>query len=91
MAEHTSHKKEYFLVFLALAVLTVVELYIPELDIEYFYKASSLTLLALAKAALVYWSFMHLKSETKWMKFIALTPAFALMYAVFVIVESVVR
>lgn len=89
--KHKNHKKEYFLVFLALAVLTIVEIVIPDLDISSFAKGSSLTLLALGKAFLVAYFYMHLKEETKWLKFIAAVPIFAVVYATFVIVESLVR
>jgi caa(3)-type oxidase subunit IV len=88
---HHSHKKEYILVFIALGVLTVLELIIPEIDTSYALKASSLSILALGKAFLVAYYFMHLKEETKWLQFIALLPVFAFMYATFVVIESVVR
>jgi len=89
---HHSHKKLYWIIFAALAILTAVELYIPELEnVTYVFKATSLTVLAVGKAFLVAYIFMHLNEETRWMKFIAAVPMFALMYAIFVIVESVVR
>lgn len=92
MAEaHSNHTKEYILVFVALTVLTVLELIVPELDTSYGMKASSLTLLALAKAWLVAYYYMHLKEEKKWLQFIAALPVFAFMYACFVVIESVVR
>ncbi len=88
---HHSHKKTYWMVFAALAVLTLIELYVAEMDIAYVMKASGVTFLALGKAFLVAYIFMHLNEETRWMKFIAAVPIFAVMYAVFIIVESVVR
>ena len=72
--EHKSHKKEYFIVFLALAILTIIEIVIPDLDISKFAKGSSLTFLALGKAFLVAYFYMHLKEETKWLKFIGVIP-----------------
>jgi cytochrome c oxidase subunit IV len=90
-ASHTNHRKVYFQIFIALAVLTVVELFIPGMSMSNFAKGSSLTLIALGKAALVGWSYMHLNQETKWLRFIALIPIAAFCYAVMVILESLYR
>ena len=90
-ASHKSHKVEYFKVFIILTVLTVVELIIPGMAISHFAKGSSLTLLALGKACIVAWSYMHLKEETKWMKFVAMVPLAAFIYAAVVILESIYR
>jgi cytochrome c oxidase subunit 4 len=88
---HKSHRAEYLKVFIVLAVLTAVEIIIPDLKISKFAKGSSLTLLALGKAGIVAWSYMHLKEETKWLRFIALIPVSAFIYAVVVILESLYR
>lgn len=88
---HKSHKAEYFKVFIMLTALTVVELVIPGMSISHFAKGSSLTLLALGKAAIVAYSYMHLKDETRWMKFVALIPIAAFCYAIMVILESMYR
>lgn len=88
---HKSHRGEYYKVFAVLTVLTIVELIIPDMKISYFAKASSLTFLAVGKAAIVGYFYMHLKEETKWMKFVALIPLSAVAYAVFIILESVYR
>lgn len=90
-ASHGNHRKVYFQIFIALAVLTIVELFIPGMSISQFAKASSLTALALGKAALVGWSYMHLNQETKWMRFVALIPIAAFCYAAMVILESMNR
>ncbi len=91
-AGHKSHKLEYFKVFLVLTALTVVELIIPGMaSLSQFAKGSSLTFLALGKAAIVAWSYMHLKDETKWMRFVALIPVSAFLYAIMVILESLYR
>ena len=87
-----NHKKEYFLIFLLLTFLTIVELAIPGLkNVTYFFKASSLTLLALGKAFCVAYYYMHLKEETKWLKFIAAVPLSAGLYATVVALESFYR
>lgn len=89
--EHKSHKAEYFKVFFVLAALTVVELIIPNMSVSHFAKTSSLIALALGKACIVGWFYMHLKEETRWLKFIALIPISAFAYAVMVILESLYR
>jgi cytochrome c oxidase subunit IV len=89
---HKSHVKEYWIIFFVLAFLTVLELIVPSLkNIDYFYRASSLCLLAVGKAFIVAFYYMHLKEETKWMMFIAAIPISAAIYAAVVILESVYR
>jgi cytochrome c oxidase subunit IV len=90
--EHKSHFKLYMIVFVALALLTLIEVIIPEMDnLSQFFKASSLTGLAVGKAFLVGYFYMHLNEETKWLKFIALVPASAAIYATVVVLESLYR
>ncbi len=88
---HKSHKKEYIIIFFVLAILTAIEIAIPEYVKNYGLKASSLTLLAVGKAAIVAYYYMHLKEESKWMKFIALIPLSAAVYAGVLILESIYR
>jgi caa(3)-type oxidase subunit IV len=88
---HHSHKKLYIIIFFALTILTAVELLIPELSIAYGYKASSLVGLALGKAFLVAYFYMHLNEETKWLKYIAAVPMSAFLYAAVLIAESMFR
>ena len=88
---HKSHKKEYFKIFFVLTALTIVELIVPAMKISQFAKGSSLTFLALGKACIVAWSYMHLKEETKWMRFVALVPISAFAYAAMVVLESLYR
>ena len=91
-AVHKSHKMEYFKVFLVLTALTIVELIIPGMySLSHMAKSSSLIFLALGKAAIVGWSYMHLKEETRWMRAVALIPLAAFAYAVMVILESLYR
>ena len=89
--EHHSHKKTYVMVFIALAVLTAIEVFVPELDTSYMMIASSLTLLAVAKAFLVAYYFMHLNEESRCMKFLVFIPVFAVVYTVMVVAESMYR
>ncbi len=88
---HKSHKAEYFKVFIVLTLLTIVELVVPGLSVSHFTKATLLTVLALGKAGVVGWYYMHLKEEKAWLKFIALIPVSAFIYAAVVILESLYR
>lgn len=87
--EHKSHKKMYLWIFLLLAVLTAIEIWIAEIPgISVFNKGTALTLLAFAKAFLVAYFYMHLNEETKWLKLIAAVPILAGIYAVVLGLES---
>lgn len=90
--EHKSHKKEYLVIFLILAVLTAIEIWVAEVPgISKFGKGSSLTLLAIGKAFIVAYYYMHLKEETKWMKFIAAVPIMAGVYATVLCLEAIYK
>ncbi|MBC7541048.1 MAG: cytochrome C oxidase subunit IV family protein [Bacteriovorax sp.] len=95
MSEHThvhkSHTVEYVIVFVALSLLTGLELAIPGLSVEYYLKAISLVGLAFGKAFIVAYFYMHLKEEKGWLKFIAALPILAVMFAVILILESTYR
>ena len=86
-----SHTKEYMIIFAVLAFLTLIELFVPEMDIAYYQKAISLTLLALAKAFCVAYFYMHLNEETRWMKFIAVIPISAFAYFIMLLLETTFR
>tara|TARA_B100000886_G_C20384328_1_gene475342 strand:- start:449 stop:730 length:282 start_codon:yes stop_codon:yes gene_type:complete len=88
---HKSHFKEYMLVFLALALFTVIELVIPEMNISYASKAIGLTLFAFAKAFCVGYFYMHLNEEKRWLKFIAIIPVSAFIYFLVLVLESSYR
>lgn len=86
---HTSHKKEYIIIFFVLGILTVLELLVPGLkNTSYTMKASALVGLAIAKAFVVAYFYMHLKEETRWLKFIAAIPITAALYAVVLVLEG---
>jgi cytochrome c oxidase subunit 4 len=89
--EHKSHTKEYVIVFFVLTFLTVLELMIPGLKTVYMYKAIGLVGLAVGKACIVAYFYMHLKEETRWLKFIAAVPISAAFYAVALMFESIYR
>lgn len=88
----TKDQKSYVYVFFVLCFLTLLELKIPELqNVAYSIKASALTLLAIGKAFVVAYFYMHLNHEKSWLKFIAAIPISAGIYAAVVILESLYR
>jgi caa(3)-type oxidase subunit IV len=89
--QHKSHTVEYVVIFFVLAILTGLELMIPGLDTQYKYKAIGLVGLALGKAFVVAYFYMHLKEEGAWLKFIAAIPISAGIYAIGLILESMYR
>lgn len=89
---HHSHKKEYFIVFVVLAILTGIEIWVAEVKgITKFSKGSALTFLAVGKAVIVAYYYMHLKEETKWLKFIAIIPIMAAVYATVLCLEAIYK
>jgi cytochrome c oxidase subunit IV len=90
--EHKSHKKEYIIIFVVLAILTILEIWAAELpQLSKFEKGSALTVLAIGKAFLVAYYYMHLKEETKWTKFIAAVPIMAGVYATVLCLEAIYK
>ena len=90
--KHVSHKKEYIIIFVVLALLTVLEIWAAELkQLSKVGKGSALTLLAVGKAFLVAYYYMHLKEETKWTKFIAAVPFMAAVYAIVLCLEAIYK
>lgn len=90
--EHKSHKKEYIFIFVVLAVLTAIEIWVAEIPgISKFGKGSALTGLAVGKAFIVAYYYMHLKEETKWTKFIAAIPIMAGVYATVLCLEALYK
>jgi cytochrome c oxidase subunit 4 len=77
--------------FAALIVLTIVQIIIKSQGIGMMENNVIQSIIALFKVFLVAYYFMHLKDEALWLKFIAILPIFAVLYTVFVAVESVVR
>lgn len=88
---HKSHKKEYIIVFVVLAVLTVLEVLAAELPLTKLNKGIVLTAFAVVKAAIVGFYYMHLKDETKWLKFISLVPLMAGVYAAVLCLEAIFK
>lgn len=86
-------RKQYMMVFAALAILTALEVgivYVP--GIAQILLGSALVLLALAKAWTVGWFFMHLGHETRHLKATVVLPfAFPALYAFVLIAEAAWR
>jgi caa(3)-type oxidase subunit IV len=92
--EHDSHTGTYITIFLVLAFLTIVEVYVPEVyssEWNRHTKMLLLVILAVSKAALVCMFFMHLKWEKPWLKWIALMPAYMGVATVILMLETVYR
>lgn len=91
----TAHasRKQYVGIFLALAVLTVLEVGLVKMPgISKDPMVLGLILLAVTKAALVGLFFMHLKWETKIMKWMVAIPlATPAVYAVVLIADAIWR
>lgn len=68
-----NHRKEYMVVFVVLAILTLIELW-AAVGLHGQAKLWSLIGLAGAKALCVAFFYMHLKGETFWLRVIAVTP-----------------
>lgn len=80
----TAHGRPYVYVFIALALVTLVEVYISTLSFAYTERVVLLVSLATFKASLVAAYYMHLKYEPRW---IMLIP-FGALALVFVLVSA---
>ncbi|MEZ4299045.1 MAG: cytochrome C oxidase subunit IV family protein [Polyangiaceae bacterium] len=92
--EHKPNRKEYWVIFVALLVLTVLEVGIaqPSLGISKTLMRLGLVSMALAKAALVAMFYMHLKHETRVLRLTVFIPlATPALYAVVLISEAAWR
>lgn len=91
---HGNSLGTYITVFLVLAFLTVVEVFVPDVYAgaeRQHPKMLLLVFLAVAKALIVAYFFMHLKFEKPWLKWIALTPVYMGLFAILLMLESVYR
>jgi cytochrome c oxidase subunit IV len=86
MSASSHPKKEYLVVFAALFVLTVIEVWAAT-ALSGTAKWMSLVVLASVKAGCVGWWYMHLKQEKPWLVFIAMFPLIAAFYAIVLIQE----
>src|ERR1700744_4355032 len=75
---HAPNIKEYFVIFGVLALLTVIEVGVAKVPgIDHSLMALALVALALTKAAIVGLYYMHLKHETKILKWTVAIPVAA--------------
>ena len=84
----------YVTIFLILGILTVFEIFIPEVystEWNATTKMLLLCILAIAKAGLVAWYFMHLKWEARWVRWIALMPVYMGFAVIIIMLETVYR
>ncbi len=77
-------KRPYVYVFLVLAAVTVLEVYVSTLSFLALYRITFLIVMATAKASLVAAYYMHLKYEPRW---IMLIP-FGALALVFILVAA---
>ncbi len=77
-------KRPYVYVFVILAVVTAIEVYISQLSFPAVERISVLVVLATFKASLVVAYYMHLKYEPRWMMLIP----FGALALVFVLVAA---
>jgi len=89
-AQHTQGHAEpnYMAVFIALAVLTVVEIGAVSLPIAKIGVISVLVILAFTKAVLVAMYFMHLKFEKRTLAVIAGTPILLCVFLLFMLLPD---
>ncbi len=90
--ELSAKKKKYINVFWGLVVLTVVELLIVQLghwfpSTPHWVIVAGVVLFSCAKAVVVGYYYMHLEYETFWLKFVALLPLIAFVYAFFLVMD----
>jgi cytochrome c oxidase subunit 4 len=91
---HKPNIREYMVIFVALAVLTFIEVAVtrPELHVPHGPMTLALIGLALTKAAIVALYYMHLKHETRVLKLtVALPMAAPTIYALVLISEAAWR
>jgi cytochrome c oxidase subunit 4 len=92
MAQHGQvNRRSYWIVFGALAVLTLLEVLVatPSMGVPRTPMVLALILMAFSKACLVALFYMHLQHEAKALKLTVLLPfVFPAMYAVILIGEA---
>ncbi len=95
LAHHAAHgatKGEIWRIFFILVVLTGLELGVVKFHIGKWPMIIALVGLALSKAYAVAMYYMHLKGETKIMKYMIYLPMlFPAMYAIVLMLEAVAR
>ena len=91
---HGPTRSTFVTIWLVLAFLTVVELFVPHVYAapwNQHTKMILLVLLAVSKATLVAAYFMHLKWEKRWLRWIAAMPVYMGIFAVLLMCEEAYR
>lgn len=89
---HSINRKVYWIIFGVLALFTILEVGVAEIQGNRTFVISSLVLLAVAKAACVLLWYMHLIDESKILKQSVMLPfAFPVLYAFVLIAEAIYR
>jgi cytochrome c oxidase subunit 4 len=78
--------KIYTGVFVALFVLTIMELYVNRIFPESERQVGSLVALMLAKATLVVLYYMHLRWDSRVLRWLIIIPFFAAVFFVFIMI-----
>ena len=92
MSGENHSTKKYWIVFAALAILTILEVLIAEIPNMRNFVIFGLIALAVAKAACVLFWYMHLSDETKGLKLSVVLPfGFPVLYAAVLIAEALYR
>ena len=89
-----AHRDTYITIFLILGVLTIFEVFVPNVYSSQWSgttKMLLLVILAFAKASLVALFFMHLKYETKWIRWIGMTPLYMGVAVILIMLETLYR
>ena len=91
---HGPTTSTFITIWLTLGVLTLIEIFVPQVysaPWNHNTKILLLIFLASAKAILVAAYFMHLKWETRWVRWIALMPAYMALFAILLMCEEYFR
>jgi len=91
---HGPSTSTFVTIWLTLGVLTLVEIFVPQVYSAPWNRHTKVLLLiflASAKAILVAAYFMHLKWETRWVRWIALMPAYMALFAILLMCEEYFR
>ena len=89
---HKDHRRQYWMVFLWLFILTALEVALTKIPISNATMIWTMCGLAVAKAGMVGLYYMHLNAETKWLKLtVAIPLALPVLYALALIAESAWR
>ena len=91
MTSEAHAEPNYWKVFWALLFLTLVEVGVFYLHIARFFFISALILLALMKAFLVAWNFMHLRFERWTLIFVTVVPLLLVMVLFFGLMPDIGR